>query len=83
MAQKSVSVSLDDVIAEIEDTLGDLAIKNAVFGRVTNKVGLLPGYYVQYQISSQDVYRAVYLGDGVKVGEMKRKFDQWAKDWRV
>jgi hypothetical protein len=83
MARKSVALNLEDVIAEIEDTLGDLTIVNPVFGRVTNKQGLLPGYYVQYQISPQDVYRAVYLGDGVKVGEMKRNFDKWASNWRV
>ena len=83
MARKSV-VSLDDLIAEIEDTLCELTIVNSHFGKVgEGRSSLTKGYYIQYQISSRDIFRAVYLGDGSKPTEMKRKFDAWSKNWRV
>lgn len=83
MARKSV-VLLDDLIAEIEDTLCELTIVNPHLGKVgEGRPSLAKGYYIQYQISSYDIFRAVYLGDGSKPSEMKRKFDAWVMNWRV
>lgn len=81
----ATKITLPDVLSEIEDTLGDLTVKNAELGRMKTDRGggVKAGYYIQYQISERDVFRAVYLGDGEKPTEMKRKFTAWAMNWRV
>lgn len=75
---------IEDVLAEIEDTLPDLTVykpelKAILHSKPRNQ--LLEGYYVLYQISAQDIERAVYLGNTVK--ELKRNFTTWSKAWRV
>lgn len=81
---KKPALTLDELIAEIEDTLPELAVSEPTFGWIKSaRHMLISGYYVQYRIGGNGYPRAVYLGSGVKVEEMKRKFIAWSVNWRV
>lgn len=77
-------IILEDVLAEIEDTLPDTCLHWYEIKHVSAykaRMSLIEGYYLHYRIASADVDRVIWLG--VEPLEIGKNFDRWIKKWMV
>ncbi len=73
---------LEDVIAEIENSLGDLTLIEPELKQMRqDTLCFKQGFYIQYQINQNETNRVFYLGNEAK--KIKRAYHLWARNWMV